>query len=252
LIPRRASEAKFPSIIIFDVDGVLVDTRGSFQRTTLETVRFFTGKRVMFAELHRWKNIAGYNDDWKLSTAWVRSLGGDYEYDEVKRKFVELYWGTNQDGNVRREKWVLPRVMLKRLAKRCELGIFTGRTREELNYTLDRNKVREYFKKIVTADEVKVGKPDPEGLLKILAGGNPAEALYVGDNVDDALAAQAARMPFVGVLPPRGAERRLRVGRLRELGARTILPAIRDLEPWLSGGATQRRRKAVVKRVLGL
>jgi len=73
-----------------DVDGVLVDTRESFQRTTLETVRLFTGKRVTRTELHRWKNRPGFNDDWKLSHAWVRSLGGIFEYEEVKRKFVEL------------------------------------------------------------------------------------------------------------------------------------------------------------------
>ena len=228
---------KFPKIIIFDVDGVLVDTRGSFQKTTLETVKFFTGKTVTLAELHRWKNIPGYNDDWKLSTAWVRALGGDFEYEEVKRKFVQLYWGTKQDGNVRKEKWLLPRSMLRRLASRSELGIFTGRIWKELDYTLDRNRVREFFKQIVTVQEVKLPKPDPEGLLKILNGRDAGDALYVGDNVDDALAAEAARIPFVGVLPPRGAERRFRIEKLREIGALTILPDIRRLEAWIAGRA---------------
>jgi HAD superfamily hydrolase (TIGR01548 family) len=229
------SAVKFPSVIIFDVDGVLVDTRGSFQKTTLETVRFFTGKRVTRAELHRWKNIPGYNDDWKLSTAWVRSLGGDYEYDEVKRKFVDLYWGKNHDGNARREKWLLPRASLRRLAKKSELAIFTGRIWKELDYTLDRNKVRDFFKRIITVQEVKLPKPDPEGLLKILNGRDASEAVYVGDNVDDALAAQAAQIPFIGVLPGRGAERPQRMERLRELGALTILPEINRLEAWLEG-----------------
>ena len=76
---------KQPSLIIFDVDGVLVDTRGSFQRTTLQTVRLFTGKRVTRAELHRWKNRPGFNDDWKLSHVWINSLGADYGYDEIKK-----------------------------------------------------------------------------------------------------------------------------------------------------------------------
>lgn len=219
--------------MIFDVDGVLVDVRGSFQKTTLETVRFFTGKRVTRAELHRWKNLSGYNDDWKLSTAWVRSLGGNYEYEEVKRKFVELYWGKNGDGNVRSEKWMLPRAGLRRLASKSELAIFTGRIWQELEYTLDRNKVREFFKRIITVQDVKIPKPDPEGLLKILNGRDVARALYIGDHVDDALAAQAAKIPFIGVLPRRGEERRQRAGRLRELGARTILPDIKDLEAWL-------------------
>jgi HAD superfamily phosphatase len=205
-------------------------------------VKFFTGRSVTLSELHRWKNIPGYNDDWKLSTAWVRSLGGDFEYDEVKQKFVELYWGANQNGNVRREKWLLPRAMLRRLAKKYELGIFTGRIWKELEYTLERNRVREFFRQIITVEEVKLGKPDPEGLLKILDGRDASDALYVGDNVDDALAAQAARMPFVGVLPRKGAERRFRIARLRELGALTILPNIRDLEASISRRRLPRMR----------
>ena len=125
-----------PQLIIFDVDGVLVDVRGSFHRTTLETVRFFTGKRVTRAQLHDWKNRSGFNDDWKFSTAWVQSLGGKNEYDEVKSKFVELYWGREGSGNVSREKWLLSSAQLRRLAKRAELAIFTGRTRKELDHTL--------------------------------------------------------------------------------------------------------------------
>ena len=54
------------------MDGVLVDVRGSFHRTTLQTVTFFTGKRVTLAELQEWKNRSGFNDDWVLSTVWVQ------------------------------------------------------------------------------------------------------------------------------------------------------------------------------------
>jgi HAD superfamily hydrolase (TIGR01548 family) len=222
-----------PTLIIFDVDGVLVDTTGSFQRTTLETVKFFTGTRVTRRELHRWKNKPGFNDDWKLSTAWVQSLGGKQEYEEVKRKFVELYWGKASKGNVMREKWLLPRASLRRLAKAAELAIFTGRVRQELDYTLDRAKVREFFRQIVTAEDVKAGKPHPEGLLKILAGRDPSSGVYVGDNVDDALAAQSIAMPFVGILLRKSEERRQRGALLRELGASTLLGDITELEPWL-------------------
>jgi HAD superfamily hydrolase (TIGR01548 family) len=223
-----------PALIIFDVDGVLVDTRASFQRTTLETVRFFTGKRVTRAELHRWKNRPGFNDDWKLSHAWVRALGGNMEYEEVKRRFVEIYWGKNGSGNASREKWLLPHSALRRLAKAAELAIFTGRIRRELDYTLDRWKVRKYFEQIVTVENVQHPKPSPEGLLKILAGRDRDRALYLGDNIDDALAARSARMPFVGVLARRSEERRQRARRLRRLGATTILGRISELENWLA------------------
>jgi HAD superfamily hydrolase (TIGR01548 family) len=222
-----------PSLIIFDVDGVLVDTRGSFQRTTLQIVRLFTGKRVTRAELHRWKNRPGFNDDWKLSHVWINSLGSDYTYDEIKKRFMELYWGENGRGNVSRERWLLAKPKLRELAKFGELAIFTGRTLNELNYTLDRNKVRRFFDRIVTVESVKKGKPNPEGLFKILKGRSARSAVYVGDNVDDALAARAARMPFVGVLPVRSEERRQRAVRLRELGALTILDSVSDLAAWL-------------------
>jgi HAD superfamily hydrolase (TIGR01548 family) len=223
-----------PEVIIFDVDGVLVDVRGSFHKTVLETVWFFTKKRVTRAGLHRWKNQSGFNDDWKLSTAWVKSLGGTAEYDEVKRKFVELYWGENGTGNVGREKWLLPRANLKRLANRAELALFTGRVRAEADYTLDRCGVREFFRQIITVEDVQRPKPDPEGLLKIVGQRDRARALYVGDNVDDALAAQSAQIPFVGILPQNSEARRARSASLTKQGARVILGNVTKLEAWLA------------------
>jgi HAD superfamily hydrolase (TIGR01548 family) len=232
----------FPSVIIFDVDGVLVDTRGSFQRTTLETVRFFTKQRVSARELHAWKNRPGFNDDWKLSTAWVNQLGHKFAYEEVKTKFQQIYWGPDGRGNVTREKWLLAKPKIARLAKLAELAIFTGRIWRELDYTLDRNNMRGVFQTIVTTEDVANPKPAPDGLLKILNGRDPSEALYLGDNVDDALAAQAAKVPFVAVLPKTGHERRERSTRLRDLGALVILPDVNDLERWL---AKSRRPKSL-------
>jgi HAD superfamily phosphatase len=220
-------------VIVFDMDGVLVDVRESFHRTVLQTVKFFTGQRVTRTELHRWKNRPGFNDDWKLSTAWVQHLGGKFEYEEVKSKFLELYWGSNGNGNVGREKWLLPRASMRRLAKRAELAIFTGRVRKELDYTLDHRGVREYFGHTITVEDVQQPKPDPEGLFKILNGRNPGSALYAGDNVDDVLAAKSAKVPFVGILPRRSHERRERGTTLRELGAKTILGDVTELEAWL-------------------
>jgi HAD superfamily hydrolase (TIGR01548 family) len=233
LSPKKKTEQTYPQIVIFDVDGVLVDVQGSFHRTTLETVRFFTGKRVTRAQLQGWKNRSGYNDDWKLSTAWVQSLGGKQEYEEVKRKFVELYWGENgRRGNVTREKWLLPIPQLRSMAKKAELAIFTGRTRLELDDTLDRCKSRAFFQSIVTVEDVAKPKPAPEGLLKILAGRDPNSAVYVGDNVDDALASRAAGIPFVGILFGRGEARRQRRALLQEIGAVVVLNDVTELQAW--------------------
>lgn len=242
LVPSDEDSTRHrPELIIFDVDGVLVDVRGSFHLTTLQTVRFFTRKRVTLGQLQEWKNRSGYNDDWKLSTAWVQSLGGKFEYEEVKRKFVELYWGEKGAGNVAREKWLLPEATLRRLAKHSQLALFTGRTRKELDYTLDLRKVRRFFRNIVTVEDVVRPKPDPEGLLKILGGRKPSSAIYVGDSVDDALAAQSAQMPFLGVLFGRGPARRERARLLQQRGAIAVMNQVSDIESWLDRNPSKER-----------
>jgi HAD superfamily phosphatase len=233
-----------PQIIIFDVDGVLVDVRQSFHRTLIQTVGYFTGQRVTGAEIHEWKNRGGYNDDWKLSHAWIQALGGKNSYEEIKKKFQEFYWGKNDSGNVSREKWLLPKAAMRRLAKKHELALFTGRTRHELDYTLDRVGVRDFFREIVTVESVKNPKPDPEGLQILLNGRDPASALYLGDNIDDARASQAAKVPFIGVLPYRSEARRLRVGSLESLGALRVIGNVNQLEGWIETCARHAKQKA--------
>ena len=98
---------------------------------------------------------------------------------------------------------------------------------------MKRAKAEGLFKRIVTMDDIKRLKPHPDGLLKILAGRDPAGALYLGDNVDDALASQRAHVPFLGVLPRNSHPRRLRGERLRELGALKILHNVSEAEKWL-------------------
>jgi phosphoglycolate phosphatase-like HAD superfamily hydrolase len=77
---------------------------------------------------------------------------------------------------------------------------------------------------------VKKGKPDPEGLLLLVDGTPRRDALYLGDNIDDALSAKRAGVPFLGVLPHGSDAHRARAARLRELGALKILHSVRELE----------------------
>jgi len=220
-------------LIIFDVDGVLVDVRGSFHRSTIQTVRHFTGKRVTISGIQQWKSKSGFNDDWKLSTAWTRQLGGSAEYEEVKAQFMKFYWGDGKTGNVLREEWLVPVRKLKMWAAHHELALFTGRTRKELTHTLDRLKVAKFFDRIVTMDDINRLKPHPDGLIRILNGRDPSTAVYLGDNIDDALASQRARVPFLGVLPRGSRARQLRGRALRDLGALAILHSATELDDWL-------------------
>jgi HAD superfamily phosphatase len=220
-----------PKLIIFDVDGVLLDVHGSFHKSIVDTIHFFTGDRVSYAEIHEWKNRSGYNDDWRLTTDWIASLGDPVPYEVVKARFMKFYWGTKSlPGNVARERWLVTHKRLERWSKRAELALFTGRTRRELRHTLAGTHANRIFRRAITMDDVKKGKPDPEGLHLLLNGTPPRDALYLGDNIDDALSAKRARVPFLGVLSHGTEAHDARAATLQKLGAMEILDSVRDLE----------------------
>lgn len=232
--PRRKSLATLPEILIFDVDGVLVDVRQSFWRSALDTVHFLTGKRVTWPELYRWKIQPGNNDDWTMVSRWATALGKPTTYAQARDAFQQFYWDTNgRPGNVRREKFLVTPEQLERWAKRFELDLFTGRTRQEFSFTFNRWPGARYFRDVVTMDDVPHKKPHPDGLLKILGDRSPSLALYVGDNVDDALAARAAGIRFIAILPPGTHGYRQRAAQFRKLGALALIPRITAINPWL-------------------
>jgi HAD superfamily hydrolase (TIGR01548 family) len=230
-VAKKSSPTK---ILIFDVDGVLVDVRRSFWLSALETMRFLTGKRVTWPELHKWKSKPGNNDDWSMVSNWATALGRPTSYEEARVAFQQFYWGKNgKPGNVRKEKLLITPRQIERWAQRFEVDLFTGRTRNEFSYTFERWPATRHFRTVITMDDVKRKKPHPDGLLKILGRRDPATALYVGDNIDDALAARDARVPFMAILPSSAYEHRQRAARFRELGALALLPRATALNDWL-------------------
>ena len=230
----RNTLATQPQILIFDVDGVLVDVRGTYWRSALETVRHLSGRRVTYAELHRWKAKPGYNDDWRMTADWVTSLGTPVTYEDAQATFNKFYWGTSsKPGNVLREKLLITPKQIERWANRYELNLFTGRNRREYSPTFDHWPAARYFRQVITMDDVAHIKPHPEGLHKILGRRDPSTALYLGDNIDDALAARDARVPFMAIIAPGEHGYRARATTFRKLGALALLPRATALNAWL-------------------
>ena len=73
-------------------------------------------------------------------------------------------------------------------------GMLTGKGRRSTLITLDALGVTPLLDAVVTGDEAPAAKPDPSGLLLVLAqlGVEPARAVYIGDSIADAGAARAA------------------------------------------------------------
>ena len=226
--PRKLKLA--PKILILDVDGVLVDVRDTYWRSALETIRHLTGKRVTHAELHRWKGMPGNNDDWQMVASWATALGYPTSYEQAKEEFGKFYWGRDgQRGNVQREKIIVTPRQIRRWAAQYELNVFTGRNRREFEHTFAKWPGTAHFKTVITMDDVTKMKPDPEGLYEILGKRDPASALYLGDNIDDALAARDAGVPFAAIISTREHHYRKRAAKFRDLGAVALLPRATDV-----------------------
>ncbi len=60
-------------LVLFDMDGVLVDVSRSYRRAIRETVRHFTGAYPEATAAQRLKDQGGFHDDWELTHALILS-----------------------------------------------------------------------------------------------------------------------------------------------------------------------------------
>ena len=112
-------------LLIFDMDGVLVDPTESFRRAVVETVRHFTDRETTFERIAEIKNEGGYNDDTDIALRLVDELGGKATRKEVEEVGHRLFWGKDCDGMILAERWLAGDGVLERLSERAKLAIFT-------------------------------------------------------------------------------------------------------------------------------
>jgi HAD superfamily phosphatase len=212
-------------VLVFDMDGVLVDVSESYRETIVRTVEFFTRQTITRELIQDYKNQGGYNNDWLLSQKICADLGVEVDYGTVVERFNDYF--LNQ-GLIHRERWLPQPGLLEELAERFELAIFTGRSTYEAEITLKREGWLGKFV-LVSSDDVANEKPAPDGLLKLSALRPGKLLLYVGDTVDDARAAKAANVPFIGIVAPGSPRSAEVVGLLAAEGAIRILGNINEI-----------------------
>ena len=222
--------SKAPDVLVFDMDGVLVEVTESYREAIRETVRHFTGETVSHDLIQDFKNAGGWNNDWLLSHRVITDRGVQVEYVDVVEYFNQIFFGENGDGLIRYENWIPKAGLLERLAERANLAIFTGRAKFEADATLKRYAGKIHFHPLITDESVTNPKPAPDGLYLIMQVYPEKTIWYLGDTVDDARSAQAAGVPFVGVSMrhnPRHAEI---AASLKNLGAFAVIEDVNQLE----------------------
>lgn len=239
MAPKRVGSAgAAASMLVFDLDGVLVDVTASFRVAIVRTVAALGGGEVAPAEVQALKNAGGFNNDWDLSRELLRQRGRDIEREQVIEVFNRFYLGTpgQKDGLILQERWLLPLPLLRALRRRHRLAIFTGRPRADAEFTLRHFGVESAFEPVLALEDVAAQKPDPEGLLRLQRQHAPLAA-YFGDTVDDARCAAAVPLPFIGIVAPALPHRAELEQRMRQLGCQYLAPDIAAAANHLLGAA---------------
>ncbi len=182
--------------LIFDMDGVLVDDSLSYLECIKKTVEQLLGQSIDNAVVKAAKAGGGCNDDYDC-VAKILAENGKVVPPETIAELFDAYYETFKF----QETWLIDEAILANLRTKYSLGICTGRPKRDAVDALQRFSKTHVFDIVITRDDVDKGKPDPEGLNKIRSTLNATKAIFIGDNPDDALAAERAGYAFIKATP---------------------------------------------------
>jgi HAD superfamily hydrolase (TIGR01509 family) len=209
-----------PELVIFDCDGVLVDTERVANRVLADMLTAEGYPISMEACVERFMGRPGSECFPEVEAELGRALPGDFvmRYD---RRVIDTFLAEPRtvDGVVEAME-ALP-------GRRC---VASSSDPAYLREVLGQTGLWGRFERVFSASEVARGKPAPDVFLHAAAslGVPPARCVVVEDSVAGVRAAVAAGMPVVGYAGLLGAER------LSAHGARTIA-AMSELPARIAG-----------------
>src|SRR3989344_241602 len=199
--------------------------------------RFKLKKKIPMKYIETIKGTTGFNNDWDTSYALIRLLGDGVrverfrkevqqitpevrettEYRKVKDVFQSMYLGDKLfsqiygysaplkiiKGLISLETLLIDLKILAKLASKYRLGIATSRPRFEALYAVNNLKLSpEYISVefLIAKEDVTREKPEPDPLLEVKRRMKVKKPIYIGDTINDVIAAKKANMPciFVG------------------------------------------------------
>jgi len=163
--------------IIFDFDGVLADTEPlhfkMFQRVLRE-------EGLPLSEQDYYQKYVGLDDRGCFQA--VLSAHGRPVSPETVRRLVERKAALMLE-QIKVTPVVYPGIeeFIKRAASRYRLAIVSGALRHEVELILERVGLLSSFEHITAAEDIRNGKPDPEGHLHALRALNRRMAVQASD-----------------------------------------------------------------------
>lgn len=174
--------------VLFDLDGVLIDSIGAWHRTYNDIIRHFHADAISKKEF---RNIFGNTIE-----ANVKKIIDIPAKDANKLAIKYFKKNMSYVGIFSQTRVVLEEL----LSNKLKVALITNTPKEILAHVLKHHKLKKYFKAIITIDDVKKGKPAPDMVLKAcrLLKVKPEESILVGDTKNDMLAGKRAGCVTVG------------------------------------------------------
>ncbi|MGG5370063.1 HAD family hydrolase [Enterococcus sp. AZ196] len=189
--------------IIFDMDGLLFDTESIYCDANLVVADKYD---IPFTT-ETYARFIGISDEevW----AELHKMYADHG-EETVQKFIDESWGMAHDrfktGNVDLKPGV-HELLAYLEEKDIPRVVASSNVRPVIEILLENAGIRNKFSDIISAEDVKLAKPDPE-IFEIAAkrlGVDGADALVLEDSKNGILAADSAGVPVVmvpDILPP--------------------------------------------------
>jgi len=191
--------------ILFDMDGVLVDSIKAWFTTFNMVLKKFEGKEITLKEFE--------SDVWAQDFNITRT-----KYFSADKSLVDSYFYSLQpkllDMMERDEKVCSA---LKLLKEKYVLAVVTNTQTSLAEKVLSKLEIIGFFSKVIGIGKDMKGKPEPDIVLLALEklGLKSNEAVFVGDTIWDRMAAGKAKVKFIGYRI-KGDER---IGSLEELNS---------------------------------
>lgn len=191
-----------PEAVLFDMDGVLADVRGSYHEAIRSAAASF-GVTLRPDAIAARKAAGAANDDWALTAELIEAQGVACAPRAVADAFERAYQGSEGIAGLReRESLLVSRGWLRALAARLPLAVVTGRPRADAERFLTRVALDGVFAVVVAREDAPSLKPSPEPVCLALQRLGVRHAWMIGDTPDDIVAARRAGVVPIGVASP--------------------------------------------------
>lgn len=195
---KRKMLKKIPSAILFDLDGTVADTALDLS-ATLNYILKQHGRAKIEHDLIR--NMVGQGAKALILKGFNHTgeTPSAEQLEQLFHQYLDYYLDHISDETV-----IFPGAvdLFEKLASQnIKIAICTNKNIELTHALLDDLNIKHYFSAITCGDSFAFKKPDPRHLVETcrLMNADPANAIMVGDSINDIAAGNAANILTVGV-----------------------------------------------------